>query len=393
MKHSNLIVQKYGGSSLATPEQVRSIAKKIAEYYKSGHQLIIVVSAMGKTTDQLIDLAYQISPNPNRRELDMLVSTGERISMALMSMSIHDQQVDAISLTGSQSGVLTDDSHSNARILDMKPMRVESELNKNKVVIVAGFQGVSPQTKEITTLGRGGSDTTAVALAAYFKASCCEIRKDVSGLYSADPNVVSTAKQIPRVHYKQMLEMSFYGAKLLHYRSVELAYLLNVPLHILLAHGEGESTIIDGESKMFEQAEVLSVNSLKDVRKIQVHASELAQAFLMFDYILKQNHLSQPQILDTEKTSQGYELLISAPKEQLQSLQRALNENKEIEYLPNEYSLIAATCRGSFASDLPQKISQKLKEKNIKIHKMLFSAMTLSCLIDQSNLESSLKTF
>ena len=187
---SLLIVQKYGGATLATPAQVKQIALRIYQLHQTGTQVVVVVSAMGQTTNQLIQLARDVSPNPHLRELDMLLTVGERISMSLLSMALNDLGVSAISYTGSQAGILTDDSHVNASIIDVKAFRVEEALKENKIVILAGFQGVSPQTKEITTLGRGGSDTSAVAMAGYLKADRCEILKDVDCIYSADPKVV-----------------------------------------------------------------------------------------------------------------------------------------------------------------------------------------------------------
>src|SRR5215831_18068387 len=217
------IVQKYGGACLETPAKVRAVAKNLADLHAQGKRVVVVVSAMGKTTDQLIEMAYQVSPRPNRRELDMLLTTGERISMSLMSMALSDLGVPAISFTGSQAGVMTDDSHSSARILDVRPVRVREELDRGRVVVLAGFQGVNPVTKEITTLGRGGSDTTAVAMAAALQAERCEIIKEVDGICSADPRIVADAKPLRRVDFASLSEMCFLGAKVLHFRSVELA--------------------------------------------------------------------------------------------------------------------------------------------------------------------------
>src|ERR1700741_5064534 len=185
-----IIVQKYGGVCVATTEKRRAVTRRLADLHGRGHRVVAIVSAMGKTTDELVKMAYQVSPTPNRRELDMLLTTGERVSMSLMSMALSDLGVPAISFTGSQAGVMTDDSHSQARIVDVKPIRVREELERGKVVVLAGFQGVNPVTKEITTLGRGGSDTTAVAMAAALKAESCEIIKDVDGVCSADPHIV-----------------------------------------------------------------------------------------------------------------------------------------------------------------------------------------------------------
>lgn len=219
----SLWVQKYGGTSVATPERMKTVARRIVDAHRSGRQLIIVVSAMGRTTDDLLSLAGQVSEHPPHREIDMLLSTGERISMALLSMAIQDLGVNAISFTGSQTGILTSSSHSRARIRNILGDRIRKALADGSVVIVAGFQGIHPETKEITTLGRGGSDTTAVALAATFGAERCEIYTDVDGVFSGDPSEVEAAKFHPEISYDLMLELASRGAGVLHPRCVELA--------------------------------------------------------------------------------------------------------------------------------------------------------------------------
>jgi aspartate kinase len=216
------IVQKYGGSSVATVEKLGQVADKVAAARRAGDDVVVVVSAMGKTTDELIALAKKVSPEPARRELDMLVSTGERVSMALLSIAMHARGIDSISFTGSQSGIITSDRHFDARILEVRPYRIEDELDRGKVVIVAGYQGMSYK-KEITTLGRGGSDTTAVALAAALDADRCEIYSDVDGVYSADPRVVPDAAHLPEVRLDMLQEMAEAGAKVLNAQAVEWA--------------------------------------------------------------------------------------------------------------------------------------------------------------------------
>src|SRR6202045_4269130 len=224
MRNNSIIVQKYGGACLETPAKIRAVASSLADLHSRGHRVVAIVSAMGKTTDELVKMAYQVSPHPNRRELDMLLTTGERISMSLMSMALSDFGVPAISFTGSQAGVMTDESHSSARILDVRPIRVREELDRGRIVVLACFQGVDPLTKEITTLGRGGSDTTAVALAAHFKADRCDILTDVKGIYSVDPRLPNTSPQhFEKLDYATVMEMAYWGAGVLHYRSVELA--------------------------------------------------------------------------------------------------------------------------------------------------------------------------
>ncbi|MET1063044.1 MAG: aspartate kinase, partial [Aeromicrobium sp.] len=208
-----IVVQKYGGSSVADATSVKRVAQRIVATKKAGHDVVVVVSAMGDTTDELIDLANQVSPLPPGRELDMLLTAGERISMAVLAMAIGNLGQEARSFTGSQAGVITDSEHGRAKIIDVTPSRIEAALAEGAVAIVAGFQGVSQTTKDITTLGRGGSDTTAVALAAALHAEVCEIYTDVDGIFTADPRIVPNARQIPRISYEEMLEMAANGAK------------------------------------------------------------------------------------------------------------------------------------------------------------------------------------
>ena len=379
----SLIVQKYGGSSLARPEQIQAVADRVSELHRQGHSLIIVVSAMGKTTDQLVELAHKVSETPNRRELDMLLTTGERISMALMSMALNDRKCPSISFTGSQGGVLTDELHSNARIIDIRPTRVEFEIGRNQVVVLAGFQGVSPRTKEITTLGRGGSDTTAVAMAAYFRAERCEIRKDVDGVHSADPNAVKGTRHLAELSYDCLLDMTYWGAKVLHYRSVELAALLKIPVLVGLAHGEGRSTLIKdkGDEPVYEQARVLSVNSHKDVRWLKVGKPDLASAFQELTTALKSQALPLPQFLDTEISAQGCSFLITAPKETLTAIEHLCAHYSGVELDPTELSTVTATCQGAYASPVPVEISAHLQTHGVNVRKMLFGALSITLVV------------
>ena len=240
-----LIVQKYGGTSVADPERMRNVARHIATTRAAGHQLVVVVSAMGKATDNLLQLAHQVSANPPSREMDMLLTTGERISMALLCMALHDAGVDAVSFTGSQVGIITDTIHTKAKILEVKGDRVRAAVADNKVAVVAGFQGIST-AKEITTLGRGGSDTTAVALAAALKAASCEIYTDVTGVFTADPRVVPQARKVQVLQFDEMLEMAGAGSKVLALRSVEFARNHDVPIHVRSSFTWEEGTWVVG---------------------------------------------------------------------------------------------------------------------------------------------------
>jgi aspartate kinase len=239
-----IVVQKYGGSSLADAESIKRVARRIAETKKAGNDVVVAVSAMGDTTDELLDLAQEVSPVPPPRELDMLMTAGERMSMALVAMAISDLGYSARSFTGSQAGVITDSSHGKARIIDVTPGRVTDALDKGHIVIVAGFQGVSQDTKEITTLGRGGTDTTAVALAAALGADVCEIYTDVDGVFTADPRIVPTARKISRISNEEMLELAASGSKVLHLRSVEYARRFAIPIHVRSSFSAKEGTIV-----------------------------------------------------------------------------------------------------------------------------------------------------
>ena len=239
-----LIVAKFGGSSVADASGILRVAKRIADTKRAGNEVVVVVSAMGDTTDDLIDLAKQVSPNPPGRELDMLLTAGERISMAVLAMAINDLGFEARSYTGSQAGLITDSTHGKARIVDVTPGRIQEALRENAIPIVAGFQGVSQDTKDITTLGRGGSDLTAVALAAALYADVCEIYTDVDGIFSADPRIAPRARQVPRITYDEMMELAAAGAKVLHLRCVEYAKRFDLPIHVRSSFSDKEGTFV-----------------------------------------------------------------------------------------------------------------------------------------------------
>jgi len=269
-----LIVQKYGGSSVADAEGLKRVANRIVATKRAGHQVVVVVSAMGDTTDELIDLANQVSPLPNGRELDMLLTAGERISMALLAMAIGNLGNEARSFTGSQAGVITTSAHGRARIIDVTPSRITEALDEGAIAIVAGFQGISQDTKDVTTLGRGGSDTTAVALAAALDADVCEIYTDVDGIFSADPRVVPAAKKLKTVTYEEMLELAASGAKVLHLRCVEYARRYDMPIHVRSSFSNNEGTWVvkdhpEGGTDM-EQAIIAGIAHDKSEAKITV---------------------------------------------------------------------------------------------------------------------------
>ncbi|AVZ74383.1 aspartate kinase [Streptomyces lunaelactis] len=250
-----LVVQKYGGSSVADAEGIKRVAKRIVDAKKNGHQVVVVVSAMGDTTDELIDLAEQVSPIPAGREFDMLLTAGERISMALLAMAIKNLGHEAQSFTGSQAGVITDSVHNKARIIDVTPGRIRTALDEGNIAIVAGFQGVSQDKKDITTLGRGGSDTTAVALAAALDAEVCEIYTDVDGVFTADPRVVTKAQKIDWISFEDMLELAASGSKVLLHRCVEYARRYNIPIHVRSSFSGLRGTWVSNEPQGDQQVE------------------------------------------------------------------------------------------------------------------------------------------
>ena len=270
-----LVVQKYGGSSVGSAERIKRVAERIVATRKDGNEVVVVVSAMGDTTDHLMDLAQQVSPAPPPRELDMLLTSGERISNALVAMAISTLGAQARSFTGSQAGVITDSAHGRARIIDVTPGRIRAALDKGHIALVAGFQGVSQDTKDITTLGRGGSDTTAVALAAALHADVCEIYTDVDGVFTADPRIVPNAAKLDTITYEEMLEMAASGAKVLMLRCVEYARRYGVPVHVRSSYSDLDGTIVQGsmEDLTMEQALITGVAHERGEAKVTVTAA------------------------------------------------------------------------------------------------------------------------
>ncbi len=270
-----IVVQKFGGSSVATVEKMRKVADKVRQRRAEGHQMVVVVSAMGDTTDELLGLAKQMSVDPPRRELDMLLTCGERISMALLSMALQELGVPAISFTGSQSGIITTDAHSQASIVEVRPVRILEALGEGKVVIVAGYQGVSKR-REVTTLGRGGSDTTAVALAAALGADC-EIYSDVDGVFSADPRIVPDARKLERIGYDEMQELASAGAKVLNAQAVEFAKVKGIAIHALSTHTAGSGTVVRADA---EPSGVKAVTGDVEVGVVELRAADRLEAVL-----------------------------------------------------------------------------------------------------------------
>jgi len=391
MRNNPIIVQKYGGACLATPAKIRAVANRLAELRSRGYRVVAIVSAMGKATDELVKMAYQVSQHPNRRELDMLLTTGERISMSLMSMALSDLGVPAISFTGSQAGVMTDDSHSSARILDVRPTRVIEELGRGRIVVLAGFQGVNPVTREITTLGRGGSDTTAVAMAAALKAECCEIIKEVDGVCSADPSIVANARPLRRLDFACLSEMCFWGAKVLHFRSVELAQSQNVALVLKKWGGAEYSTQVIKEVIGMETGKALAVNSMARIEHVEIDSKDLHQGFEKFAQHLKQNGLSWPQLIASAFAAGKTRIMISGDSETLDTLMRTLQSRKDLRKQREILSSVSLTCFGGVSSDLPFRTIGILHQHGIITDKIILSAQSVNLFVPAESRETAVK--
>jgi aspartate kinase len=330
------IVMKFGGTSVGDPEKLKDVAARIVAAHRRGTRVVAVLSAMGDTTDELVRLAYEISPTPEPRELDMLISVGERISCALAAMAIHDLGDEAISLTGSQAGIVTDTVHGKAKIVDVRARRIHEALDQGKVVLVAGFQGVSTNL-DITTLGRGGSDTTAVALAAALTAGHCEIYTDVAGVFSADPRIVPNARKLHAVSYDEMLELSASGAKVLQLRSVEVARNYGVKLHVRSTFSDGDGTwVTEEDERMLEKAIISGVAHTFDEAVYRVQSVDRADLFAA----LAEAGVNVDTIIQT-----GDEIVFSAPLGDRGDAQAALDRaSADCDYIEGlaKISLIGA---------------------------------------------------
>ena len=389
MRSRSTIVQKYGGACLETPSKIYDVAQRLADLHWQGHNIVVVVSAMGKTTDDLIRMAYQVSPHPNRRELDMLLTTGERISMSLMSMALASLGVPAISFTGSQAGVLTDQSHSSARIIDVRPVRVGEALDRGRIVVLAGFQGVDPLTKEITTLGRGGSDTTAVAVAAALNADRCEIIKEVDGVCSADPHIIPNAKPLRQLDFASLCEMCFWGAKVLHFRSVELAQSQGVRLVIRKWGGEGE-TQVEQEAEM-ENGKILAVNSIHRIEQLEIDSQNLNGGLGRFAEHIRHHELSWPQIILSSFEAGKTHIFATADAEALDALLRTLKGSEELRKQGETLASVSLTCFGSVSSDLPFRAFETLLKHEIVAQKCVLSPYSVNVFVLAEDREAAVK--
>ncbi len=386
----SLIVQKYGGTSVGGPARIQRVADRIARTRREGHDVIVVVSAMGTTTDDLIALAGEITSKPPGREMDMLLTAGERISMALLAMALDVEGVEAVSFTGSQAGILTDDAHGEARITGIRGDRVAKSIADHKVVIVAGFQGVSPDTKEVTTLGRGGSDATAVALAAAHGAVACEIYTDVDGVFTADPRVVPTARKLNEVTFDEMLELAASGAGVLMARSVEFGRRFNIPIHVRSSfHDEDgtwikettmEQAIISGVAHDISEAKV-TVHSVPDQPGVAADLFEsLASEGVNVDMIVQNVSSSgQTDISFTVPKAQSTEALATA-----EGVARTLGAGGvDVRMETGKVSLVGAGMKTE--SGIAGRVFRALAAEGINIDMISTSTIRISCVIDQSD--------
>lgn len=390
-----LIVQKYGGSSVANPDRVFNVARRIIETYEKGNSVVVVLSAQGDTTDELIAKAHEINPNPSKREMDMLLCTGEQQSVALMAMAINSLGARAISLNAQQIGIDTTSNYSNARIKTIDTARLEHELERKNIVLVTGFQGVN-KYDDITTLGRGGSDTSAVALAAKLHADLCEIYTDVDGVYTADPRIVKSAKKLDEISYDEMLELASLGAKVLHNRSVELAKKYNVKLVVRSSLTREEGTIVKEECNV-ERMLVSGVAADKDVSRISLIGiqDEPGKAFGVFT-LLSKAKISVDIILQSIGRDNTKDISFTVAKSDLDAALKVLEENKErltIKEIVHDDKAAKLSVVGAGMATNPGVASlmfEALYDANVNISMISTSEIKISVLIDEDDLEKAM---
>jgi aspartate kinase len=387
-RDSDIVVMKFGGTSVAGPEQIKRAAGRIVAAREAGSRVVAVLSARGKTTDELVAQAFEISERPDSREMDMLLSTGERISCALCAMAIHDLGHKAISLTGSQAGIVTDSSHTKARIIDVRADRIRETLSEDRIVLVAGFQGVSTDSRDVTTLGRGGSDTTAVALAAALEASVCEIYTDVAGVFSADPRIVPGARKLPMASYEEMLEMSASGAKVLQLRSVEYARNHGVRIHCRSSFEDGPGTLVVGEEETMEQPFVTAVTHSDDEARVTLTGVRdepgvagrifmaLADANVNVDVIIQNEPVGDDQLADLSFTVDRSDLTTATETiAGLGELSRGVHTDEQI----GKVSIVGAGMRSH--PGVAARVFEVLGEEGINIEMISTSPIKISCVI------------
>lgn len=393
----SLIVQKYGGSSVADADKIKHVAKRVIKTKKQGNDIVVIVSAMGKSTDNLIALAHQITDDPPGREMDVLLATGEQVSIALLAMALCSIGHDAISFTGPQVGIITDEYHTKARIRSINGAKIKDELSKGRIVIVAGFQGTTIDNR-ITTFGRGASDLTAVAIAAELNADLCEIYTDVDGVYTADPNLVKDARKLEQISYDEMLEMASLGAKVLQSRSVEFAKKFNVPLHVRSTFSETEGTVVIEGVKEMEDVVVSGVASNKNEAKISLLGvpdkpgiaakifGEMAKANINVDMIIQ--NVSANGLTDLSFTVAKSDL-----KQTLGLMQRVKNEIGALGISADE-KIAKVSVVGLGMKSHPgvaAKMFETLAEQNINIQMISTSEIKISCVIDEASADNAVR--
>ena len=392
-----LVVQKYGGSSVAGAERIKSVAQRIAATMDQGNQVVVVVSAMGNTTDELINLAYQVTERPSERELDGLLSTGEIVSSSLLAMALHGMGYPAISFTGAQAGIQTDATYSRARILKVEAKRVVKELEKGNVVIVAGFQGITEEM-EVTTLGRGGSDTTAVALAHSLKAEVCQIFTDVEGVYTADPRLVPEAQRLSEIGYEEMLELASYGAKVTHPRAVELGELYNVPILVASSFTDNPGTLIHGGASMEVRNKARSIAHDLDVGKITVVGvpDRPGIAAAIFEPLARAN-ISVDTIVQNASINNITDLTFTVSKSQLAKAMEVVEpiaKSIGARECVSDAKLGKVSIIGTGMQNTPgyaARMFQALNENGINIQLISTSEIRITCIIDESRVEDAIR--
>ena len=393
-----IIVQKFGGTSVGSPERIRAVAVRIKSYVDNDYKVIVVVSAMGDTTDHLIDLAQQISKKPSAREMDMLLSTGEQVSISLLAMALHEIKVEAVSFTGSQVKMITDGAHSNARIVSVDDKRLRKALEKHSVIVVAGFQGIDAD-ENITTLGRGGSDTSAVALAAALGVRDCEIYTDVDGVYTADPRVVGGARKLNEISYDEMLELARLGAGVLHSRSVEFGKKYNVRIHVRSSFNRNEGTIVKPREEMMEKFTMSGVTSKSDEVKFNIYGIPdcpgIAQKIFT---VLGEEKIYVNMIVQSTGKDGKADISFTVLKKDIERV-KAISEKIKTELKGDEVtfqeniSIVSAVGVGMLSSaGVAGKLFKILSDHNINIQMISTSEIGISCVIDEMYAELAVKS-
>ncbi|UGB29731.1 aspartate kinase [Metabacillus sp. B2-18] len=393
-----IIVQKFGGTSVGSVERIQNVANRVIQEKEAGNDVVVVVSAMGKSTDQLVDLASQLTSKPSKREMDMLLTTGEQITISLLSMALIEKGYDAISFTGWQAGIETESTHGNARITNINPQKMNKELEKGKVVVVAGFQGVAVEG-QITTLGRGGSDTTAVAIAAALKADKCDIYTDVTGVYTTDPRFVKEARKLESISYDEMLELANLGAGVLHPRAVEFAKNYNIPLEVRSSMENERGTIIEEEAEMEQNLIVRGIAFEDQVTRVSVLGlpNELTTLSTIFSTLAK-NGLNVDIIIQNTTTDNKASISFSVKTGDLEDTIRVLEQYKEelgYERVESESELAKVSIVGSGMVSNPGVAAEMfdvLAKQGIEVKMVSTSEIKVSTVISQAHMVSAVDT-